>query len=109
MSVAYVALVPRQALRPSADAAEARWHPASNGPALAFDHDRIVADARRRLAARVRAEPLALALLPARFTLSELQAVHEAAEGGPLDTRNFRRWVRSAGLASHNQRNGTVR
>jgi len=37
-------------------------------------------------------------LLPAEFTLSELQALLEAILGRPLDRRNFRRKVREMGL-----------
>lgn len=72
-------------------------------PKLAFDHPEIIAAARQALIARLDREPLALALLPPRFTLTQLQKVYEAIEGHPLDKRNFRRsilaknWIRETG------------
>jgi len=37
-------------------------------------------------------------LLPAKFTLTELQLVHEAILGGTLDKRNFRRRITQKGI-----------
>ena len=38
-------------------------------------------------------------LLPPKFTLSELQSVHEAILGKDLDKRNFRRKIIQKGIA----------
>ena len=93
ITAAYFALVPAQAhaLASGSDAAEARWHSMAKLPKLAFDHRDIIRAAREALIARLDREPLALALLPARFTLTQVQKVYEAVEGQPLDKRNFRR------------------
>lgn len=61
---------------------------------LAFDHARIIVDARHRLLDRVGrttsfGSGLAT-LVPARFTLGELQHVYEIVLGHQVDRRNFR-------------------
>jgi 8-oxo-dGTP diphosphatase len=53
-TIAFLAQVDRSQVKPRAgdDAAETRWHPLAKTPEkLAFDHDRILARARARLAA----------------------------------------------------------
>src|SRR5256885_582813 len=47
---------------------------------------------------RLREAPILFELLPAAFTLSELQALAEAILGRGLDRRNFRRKVLEAGV-----------
>jgi 8-oxo-dGTP diphosphatase len=44
--------------------------------------------------------PICAELLPAEFTLSELQTLCEAILGYPLDRRNFRRKVQELGLVT---------
>ena len=56
---------------------------------LAFDHGRILAVTLERL--RQAIDDAAFALLPERFTLRELQAVHEAVLGRALNKPAFRR------------------
>jgi 8-oxo-dGTP diphosphatase len=105
ITAAYFALVPAayHALISGSDADDAQWHSMSTLPQPAFDHATIIAAARRALIARIEREPLALALLPPRFTLTQLQKVYEAIEGIPLDKRNFRRsilakeWLKETG------------
>jgi len=105
VTAAYFALVPAadHALQSGSDADDARWYSLQRLPDLAFDHGEIIAAARRALVARLDREPLALALLPARFTLTRIQKIYEAVEGQPLDKRNFRRsilargWLRETG------------
>lgn len=98
VSVAYLALIAADRL--PADPPEAvGWWPASDPPRpLAFDHDRILADAVARLRAKTRYAPVAFQLLGEEFTLSELQEVYEAVLGERLDVRNFRRDLRAAGV-----------
>lgn len=105
ITAAYLALVPEadHEVRAGSDADDARWHSMAKLPGLAFDHRDIIRAARQALVARLDQEPLALALLPARFTLTTLQRVYEAIEGRDLDKRNFRRsilardWIRETG------------
>ncbi|MFF8840005.1 NUDIX domain-containing protein [Streptomyces sp. NPDC015130] len=94
VSVAFTALVPGlPEPRGGGDAAEARWLPyGSHGP-LAFDHDRILADARERVGAKLEYSCLATAFCPPEFTLGELRQVYETVWGVELDRPNFRRKV----------------
>lgn len=92
VTVAYFALVPsEQTIQAGTDAVEAGWFSAHAAPALAFDHDQILAVALKRLEGKLDYTAVGFDLLPERFTLSELQAVHEAILGHSLDKRNFRR------------------
>ena len=85
LSIAHYALLPPG---PAADAAQPgravgglRWADADDLPSLAFDHGRIAAYARQRLAQKLAYSPLAFYLLPEKFTMADLRRVHEAIEG----------------------------
>lgn len=99
ISVAYLALLASDELRleASTDAAQARWFPLSALPPLAFDHDRILGRAAEALRSRARRISLLFALLPARFTLSQLQVAYEAVTGEDAEKRNFRKMVATLG------------
>ena len=73
---------------------EAAWHRLTElPPLLGFDHRELLDDARLRLVEHLRTRPLAFALLPDCFTLSEAQQLYEEILGEPLDRRNFRRKI----------------
>ena len=94
ITVAYYALIPpTQDLRSTTDASDAAWFAADDLPSLAFDHARIVDTARTRLRNKLAYTNVGFELLPEKFTLTELQSVHEAILGTPLDKRNFRRQI----------------
>ncbi|WP_328559654.1 NUDIX hydrolase [Streptomyces coelicoflavus] len=94
VSVAFAALLPDPPEpHGGGDAAEARWVPYDKARGLAFDHDRILADARDRVGAKLEYTCLATAFCPAEFTLGELQQVYETVWGTVLDRPNFRRKV----------------
>src|SRR5579871_5687595 len=95
ISVAYFALIASDHSRVSAgsDAAEARWWPVSKLPVLAFDHQEILRYALERLRNKLEYTTVGFQLLPARFSLTELQEVYEAILGRKLDKRNFRRKI----------------
>jgi 8-oxo-dGTP diphosphatase len=92
IAVAYFALVQHGQVR-LRDSGE--WHPAWHSvykaPALAFDNNRVVDYAVRRLRSKLEYTNVAYSLLPRQFTLSELQQVYEAILDRELDKRNFRR------------------
>ncbi|WP_405878825.1 NUDIX hydrolase [Streptomyces sp. NBC_01136] len=75
------------------DAAQARWVPYGSVGPLAFDHDRILADAHERVGAKFEYTCLATSFCPPEFTLGELQRVYETVWGTTLDRPNFRRKV----------------
>lgn len=93
ITIAYYALLTGDAvpLAAGTDAREAAWMPARQRPPLAFDHDRILDYALERLAAKLEYTTVGFQLLPAAFTLGQLQHVYETILGRTLDKRNFRR------------------
>lgn len=95
VSVAYYALVNLVAHDPKAatDAADARWFPLSEVPALAFDHAAMLERAIARLRGKIRYEPIGFELLPEKFTLTQLQRLYEIILGVTLDKRNFRKKI----------------
>jgi 8-oxo-dGTP diphosphatase len=101
VTVAYFALIASDEtpLRAGTDAAEARWFAMDAVPALAFDHRAILDYARERLRNKLEYTTVGFQLLPAKFTLVELQAVYEAILGRRLDKRNFRRKIDLLGIA----------
>jgi 8-oxo-dGTP diphosphatase len=99
ITVAYYALVPNtQTLRAGTDAKEAAWFPLTEVPPLAFDHAAILEYARQRLRNKLDYTNVGFELLPEKFTLSDLQSVHEAILGEQLDKRNFRRKLAERGI-----------
>jgi len=100
VSVAHYALVKLSDhhAKAATDAANAQWFAVSKVPKLAFDHDDILKTALARLKGKVAYQPIGFELLPAGFTLSELQHLYEAVLETTLDKRNFRKKVLSFGL-----------
>ncbi|HEY7293983.1 MAG TPA: NUDIX domain-containing protein [Dehalococcoidia bacterium] len=86
-----VALEERTAWRPA-------WFVIADLPELAFANNAIVAYALQRLQAKLGYSNVAWALVPERFTLTQLQRVYEAILGRRLDKRNFRKRVLSLGF-----------
>ncbi|WP_245413373.1 NUDIX hydrolase [Mangrovicella endophytica] len=68
------------------------------GRSMQFDHRRILATAIARLRSKLKYRPVIFELMPATFTLSELQRVVEAIAGRHLHTQNFRRFVENTAL-----------
>ncbi|MEO0608702.1 MAG: NAD regulator [Pseudomonadota bacterium] len=71
---------------------------AQMGEAMASDHRRILATAISRLRSKIRYRPVVFELMPARFTLTDLQSTVEAILGQVLHKQNFRRALDRTGF-----------
>ena len=100
VSVAFYALVSLAEHPPHAatDARQAAWFSMDDAPDLAFDHGDILQTALNRLRGKVRYEPIGFELLPAKFTLGQLQHLYEVILEEPMDKRNFRKKILGMGL-----------
>jgi 8-oxo-dGTP diphosphatase len=118
ISVAYYALVsrPRSAeVRPVSGPApvwgkiDVPWESETGGPVLvkqpedgsamvlAFDHAHILGMAVKRIRGKLDYTPIGFQLLPERFTLLDLQTVHETILGRPVNKDSFRRRMLASG------------
>lgn len=122
VSVAYFALLPAERYARAIAASNAAltlarvavdWPGETGGPAaaigddgalpLAFDHTDMLGLAILRLRGKLDYSPVGFALLPERFTLRQLQDVHEAILGVRLNKPGFRRrmldkgWLEATG------------
>lgn len=80
--------------RPSSFASRAEWCPLSDVPRLAFDHNDIIVAGLEKLREDVVHHNIIFELLPEKFTLGQLQRLHEIILGKELDKRNFRKNVK---------------
>lgn len=91
ITIAYYALVRKGAVKGGDDARNAQWFPVGDVPQLAFDHEKILRMARKRLKEQIRFRPIGFELLPEFFTISQLQALYEAVLESHLDSQSFAR------------------
>jgi hypothetical protein len=94
----YEAGLVEEAKRDGRPAALARKSLPALGVAMRFDHRRILATAIARLRAKLKYRPVVFELLPAEFTLTDLQRTVEAISGRHLHKQNFRRLVEAGAL-----------
>jgi 8-oxo-dGTP diphosphatase len=115
IAVAYYALVDRrrfEGAHAQGELSVARiavpWEGETGGPvvvqdsrgdelALAFDHAEILGMAVKRVRGKLDYTPVGFQLLPDRFTLFDLQRVHETVLGRPLNKDSFRRRMLASG------------
>ncbi|SFW33287.1 NUDIX hydrolase [Chitinophaga sancti] len=99
LSVAYYALIDiNQYKQQLSEEYKAEWFPLREAPKLIFDHAQMVAEALARLRYKAAIHPLLFELLPAKFTIPQLQILFEAVYDAGFDKRNFSRKVLSTGL-----------
>ena len=99
VSTAYLALAPK----PDAIGAPSRylacdWKDALALPRLAYDHDLMAEAAIERLRSKLGYTSIVRTLLPAEFTLTELQLAYEVILDRDIDRRNFRKKIDATGL-----------
>lgn len=95
ITVGYYSLVKLDDYAPKASsfAGKTTWVDVYNIPDLAFDHNEIVERALDVFRHELVADNIGFELLPEKFTLSELQHLHEIILDKKLDKRNFRKNV----------------
>jgi len=96
LSVAFVGAVPVGTL--SSPGEDAAWFPVAELPALAPRQRAIASQAVTALRERLDHAPVAFRLLPAAFTLSDLQRIYEILLGHRLHKASFRRSLQAAAL-----------
>lgn len=94
----YEAGLTEEALRDGREAARTRGKLVPLGEPMPLDHRRILATAISRLRAKMKYRPVVFELMPAEFTLTELQRTVEAIAGRHLHKQNFRRLVEATQL-----------
>ena len=97
---AYFALLP-SAPGAGAHATDVQWFPVVAGklkPKLAFDHGEILDAAIQRLRSKVEYTSLPAYLMPAEFTLPDLQRAYEIVLDRPLEKSAFRTRILAADL-----------
>jgi 8-oxo-dGTP diphosphatase len=95
ISVAFVGLVPHETATPSVGYT---WFPMRDLPALSPRQRAMVEAATRAIQSRLDQAPIAFRLLPAKFTLSDLQQMYELLLGKRLHKASFRRALQAAWL-----------
>lgn len=102
VAVAYLALIPWSSLSDEErlDTTDSWWQEVKGLRSLAFDHDEMLAIALTRLRSRVTYTTLISKLLPAEFTLTELEQTYESILRSDLDKRNFRKKVLKLGIVT---------
>jgi len=73
------------------------WYPVNGRPRLSFNHEQATRLALEALRGRLDAPAAGVSLLPKRFTMPELQHLHEAVLGTRLDRRNFQKRMLEGG------------
>jgi 8-oxo-dGTP diphosphatase len=93
ITVGYYSLVKMEDFTPKASsfAGKTKWVDVYNIPQLAFDHNDIVDRALDIFRHELVADNIGFELLPEKFTLSQLQHLHEIILDKKLDKRNFRK------------------
>jgi ADP-ribose pyrophosphatase YjhB (NUDIX family) len=101
VTVCYTALIAHQKCAPGIDSvSDARWVDleALDEVDLAFDHRSVIAQAKERLKQKALYSIVPAYALPEKFTLPELQRIHEVLIGKPLQKKSFRRRIEQADL-----------
>lgn len=96
LTVAYYGLVSlhEHTPEPASFAGGTKWVDVGEIPDLAFDHNDIVNGAFDTLREQLESHYISFELLPKKFTLSQLQTLHEVVLNKKFDKRNFRKNVK---------------
>lgn len=100
ISVGYYALIDYTKVSPKPDelSDSIEWYPIDELPPLLFEHDLIIEKAIETLRNNLNKKLMGINLLPKKFTMKELQQVHEAILGEKLRRTTFQRKMLSLDL-----------
>lgn len=101
VTVVYTSLIAYQACAAGIEAvSDAQWAELKrlDDMNLAFDHRELIESARERLKQKALYSIVPAYALPEKFTLPELQSLHEALLGKTIQKKSFRRRIDQAGL-----------
>lgn len=98
ISIVYFALIPDATIPQTIDGFEHKWFPVSTFPVIEPAQAEVIPYALRRLRYKIEYSAVGFELLPAVFTLTDLQHTYEIILGESLDKRNFRRRILEAGV-----------
>lgn len=98
ITIAFYALVRLSEVRGGDDAADAKWFPLDEVPPLAFDHEKILREAKKRIKERIHFRPIGFELLDEVLSMQELQTLYEEILEVKFDRRNFYKKMLSLGL-----------
>lgn len=91
ITVSYMALINSDdvKLKATTDVSDVRWFSVSKLPELAFDHNKILSYALKRLKWKFEYTTVAFSFLPKEFTISQAQTIYEIVFNKKFDKRNF--------------------
>ncbi len=100
ISLCYIAFVDARTidLKPTEFFESARWFPMDQAGMLAMDHGDILLSACEFMLKEMPYTPITSNLLPAQFTLPDLQALMESILNRKIDRPNFRRKILNTGM-----------
>jgi 8-oxo-dGTP diphosphatase len=99
ISIAYFALIDIQKYKKQIiDYYHPAWFSINELPDLIFDHSKIVALAKEKLRYKAALHPLLFELLPAKFTMPQLQNLYQCVYDTVFDKGNFNRKLLSTKL-----------
>lgn len=99
VSVAFFALIDLQKYKQQlSEDYHPAWFPINHVPDLIFDHNEMVELAKEKLRYKAALHPLLFELLPAKFTIPQLQNLYESVYNAKFDKGNFNRKILSTAL-----------
>jgi len=100
ISVGYYAIVEYSLVSPQPEPFTENWQwcDIAEIPTLLFDHNEMTRSALKMLQLQIYHQPIGYNLLPAKFTLPEIQVLYETILGKKLDRRNFPKRLLSLGI-----------
>lgn len=106
VTIAYYALIDHRNVTPTPDdlSDSLAWHPVNKLPPLILDHEMIVGKALETLRRDLDRKIVGRNLMPPKFTMKELQRVHEAILGHPLQRTNFQRKMLNMGILRRHEK-----